>query len=311
MEHLEKILSHTQLSQAVGLELDETFIQDQDTAIYLLDEKVESFIEPRKRQSHKGTYGHALILAGSYGKIGAAVLSAKACLRSGAGLLTTYVPKCGYNIVQISVPESMCLTDKNEQVLTTLPELNRYNSIGVGPGIGMDEQTSKMLSSLLQTNTQPLILDADAINLLSADKALIDLLPKNTVLTPHIKEFDRLVGTSTNTIQRLEKQRAFSQKYQCIIVLKNAYTSVSDTDGNLYFNSTGNQGMATAGSGDTLTGIITGLLAQGYLPLIAALIGVYFHGKAGDDAVKQKSYSSLIATDIIEKLNIKNKKHIF
>lgn len=284
--------------------LSEAFIHEQETAYFLLDEQVSKQVKSRPRQSHKGTYGHALIMAGSYGKMGAAILSAQACLRSGVGLLTSYVPECGYDIMQISVPEAMCLTDEDLKSLSSIPDLKPYDAIGVGPGISCGDLTVKMLHKLLENCVQPLVLDADAINILSANNELIEMLPENTILTPHIKEFDRLVGSSSNTIERLNKQIAFSKKHNCIIVLKNAYTSVSSPQGAVFFNTSGNQGMATGGSGDVLTGIITGLLAQHYESLTAALIGVYFHGKAGDQAVKQRSFSSLIASDIIEQLNI-------
>ena len=292
--------------EVVDIGLNESFIQEQESDYFILDERTKNLVKSRPRQSHKGTYGHALLLAGSYGKMGAAILAAKACLRSGVGLLTVNVPKCGYEIMQISVPEAMCMTDEVSTILTTLPDLKPYDSVGIGPGIGKDAFTKKMLKSLLENSIQPLVLDADAINIISENKELIELLPTNTILTPHIKEFDRLVGASQNTPERLEKQQQFSIKHTCIIVLKNANTSVSSPEGKLYFNTSGNQGMATAGSGDVLTGIITGLLAQKYDPLSAALIGVYFHGKAGDQGVEHRSYSSLIASDIIENITIEN-----
>tara|TARA_R110000737_G_scaffold50895_2_gene71977 strand:+ start:17531 stop:19018 length:1488 start_codon:yes stop_codon:yes gene_type:complete len=290
--------------EIVDIGLDESFIQGQESIYSILDESVSQYVITRPRQSHKGTYGHALLLAGSYGKMGAAILSAKACLRSGVGLLTSHVPKCGYEIMQISVPESMCLTDENQNILTTLPDIKNFDSVGIGPGIGKDDLTAKMLESLLKSSSQPLVLDADAINIISANKELLKYLPRNTILTPHIKEFDRLVGKSESTPERFEKQLKFSQNHNCIIVLKNAYTTISSPEGRLYFNTSGNQGMATGGSGDVLTGIITGLLAQKYEPIFAAIIAVYFHGKAGDEGVKKRSYTSLIASDIIDKLNI-------
>ena len=292
--------------EVVDIGLNETFIQQQKSTNFILDQDVSKYVIPRHRQSHKGTYGHALLMAGSYGKMGAAVLSAKACLRSGVGLLTAKVPKCGYQILQIAVPEAMCLTDEHLDFLTTLPELKNYNSLGIGPGIGKDALTLKMLKSLLATKLPPLVLDADAINLISENPALANMLPENTILTPHIKEFDRLVGISKSTPERFKKQKAFSKKHKCIIVLKDANTCISSPEGMRYFNTSGNHGMATGGSGDVLTGIITGLLAQKYKPLEAAIIGVYFHGKAGDQAVRHRSYSSLIASDIIEQLNIEH-----
>ena len=290
--------------EVVDIGLNEAFIQEQESTYFILDEELERYVKPRHRQSHKGTYGHALLMAGAYGKMGAAILSAKACLRSGVGLLTTNVPKCGYEIIQIAVPESMCLTDEHQSILTRVPDLKAYDSIGIGPGIGKAALTVKMLKNLLEQKGPPLVLDADALNIIAENKALLKLLPNNTILTPHIKEFDRLVGTSQSTPERLKKQQTFSKKHQCIIVLKDAYSCISSPEGKLYFNTSGNQGMATGGSGDVLTGIITGLLAQQYEPLSAAMIGVYFHGKAGDQVVKHRSYSSLIASDIIEHLNI-------
>jgi len=290
--------------EVVDIGLCEAFIQGQKSDYYMLDEQVSKFVQTRHRQSHKGTFGHTLLLAGSYGKIGSAVLAARSCLRSGAGLLTVAVPKCGYEIMQISVPESMCLIDESEKFLTTLPRLEAYDSIGIGPGIAQNNLTAEMLRELLESCTKPLVLDADAINIIASDKELFRSLPKNTIFTPHIKEFERLVGPSKNTIERLAKQKEFSSKHSCIVVLKDAHTCISSPEGSQYLNTSGNQGMATAGSGDVLTGIIAGLLAQNYEPLKAAIVGVYFHGKAGDQGLLQKGSCALIASDIIDNLKI-------
>ncbi|TYP96043.1 NAD(P)H-hydrate epimerase [Tenacibaculum adriaticum] len=284
--------------------LDEEFIQSQEANEYLLDTVISKHVKVRERQSHKGSYGHALIIAGSYGKMGASVLASKACLRSGVGLLTMYIPKCGYDIIQTSVPEAMCITDENSNFITQLPNISKYSAIGIGPGIDKNSQTVSAVKQLLEQSKSSIVIDADAINILSENKELIKLIPKNSILTPHIKEFDRLVGESKNSLERFQKQREFSAKNNCIIVLKNAYTSISFPDGKLFFNSSGNQGMATGGSGDVLTGIITSLLAQHYTPGDAALIGVFFHGKAGDKAAIQKGYSALIASDIIDNIRI-------
>jgi len=292
--------------EVVDIGLNESFLDKRELSYFILDERVSKHVKSRPKQSHKGTYGHALLMTGSYGKIGAAILSAKACLRTGVGLLTSHVPKCGYEIIQTSVPEAMCLTDEALKILTTLPDIKQYDAIGIGPGIGKDGLTMKMLKNLLETCVQPLVLDADAINIISTDNELLKLLPNHTILTPHIKEFDRLVGASESTPERLKKQIEFSKKHKCIIVLKDAYSCISSPEGKLFFNTSGNQGMATAGSGDVLTGIITGLLAQKYNPLSAAIIGVYFHGKAGDKGLEQRSYSSLIASDIIDNLKIES-----
>lgn len=294
--------------KVVDIGLNEEYIQAQNSTYFVLDETIRDFVNVRQRQSHKGTYGHALLIAGSHGKMGAAVLSAKGCLRSGVGLLTAYIPNCGYEIMQISVPEAMCKTDENQKILKNAPDLKQYASIGIGPGIGKDACTVKMLETILMNSTTPLVLDADALNILSENKELLKLLPKNTILTPHIKEFDRLAGESQNTVDRFKKQQDFSKKYQSIIVLKDAITCISAPNGELFFNTSGNPGMATGGSGDVLTGIITGLLAQNYEPILAALIGVYFHGVAGDKAVKHKGYSALIASDLFDNLKIEHEE---
>ncbi|RKF03490.1 NAD(P)H-hydrate epimerase [Tenacibaculum lutimaris] len=290
--------------KTVDIGLDEEFVQQQDSKHFILNEKIVDILTNRPRQSHKGDYGHTLLIAGSYGKMGAATLSSKACLRSGTGLLTTYVPKCGYQIVQSSIPEAMCITDENEEFVTQLPEISKYDVIGIGPGLDTNEKTIRVVKKLLSESKNPLVIDADAINIIAQNEELKSLLPKNSILTPHVKEFDRLVGNSDTSTERFQKQLEFSAKYQCVVVLKNAYTVISSPEGNLYFNTSGNQGMATGGSGDVLTGIITGLLAQNYTPLHAALLGVFFHGKAGDEAACKKGYKALIASDIIDALRI-------
>lgn len=290
--------------KVVSIGLNESFIQQQSSQLFVLDHSITKFVKPRKRYSHKGTYGHALMIAGSYGKIGASVLASKACLRSGTGLLTSYVPKCGYQILQAYIPEAMCITDTNTDYISEIPTTMSYSAIGAGPGIGKNRATVKAIRQLLTHAKQSLVLDADAINILAEHQDLLQLLPNHTILTPHIKEFERLTGICEHSKKRFEKQLEFSKKHQCFIVLKDAHTSISDPNGNLFFNTSGNPGMATGGSGDVLTGIITGLLAQQYTPLEASLIGVYFHGLAGDSVVKQRGQNALLASDIIENLKI-------
>lgn len=304
MKGLIKIDNIKKLQEFVDIDVSDLLFQSDISNCFLLDESIVNFVKERSRKSHKGTYGHALLITGSYGKIGAAVLSARACLRSGVGLLTVNIPKCGYEILQTSVPEAMCLIDENEKHLVRLPNIKSYKAIGIGPGIGKDNSTAYLLKQLLINTKQPLVLDADALNIISTNQEFLELIPERTILTPHIKEFDRLVGVSENTTERFQKLKEFSRKYNCIVVLKDAYTCISSVKGDFYFNTSGNQGMATGGSGDVLTGIITGLLAQGYEPLLAALIGVYFHGKAGDKAAKEKGYNALIASDIVENLRV-------
>lgn len=292
--------------EVVDIGLNEDYMQTLDSTYFVLDENIQDHVKLRSNQSHKGSYGHALLIAGSYGKMGAAILSAKSCLRSGVGLLTSHVPKCGYEIMQISVPEAMCSVDKSLKAITEIPTIEQYDAIGIGPGMGKDLQTAQLLNKILKNGSSPLVLDADAINILSENVDLLGLLPENTILTPHIKEFDRLVGKSENTIERLRKQREFSVKYKAIVVLKDANTCISSIDGKQFFNTSGNPGMATGGSGDVLTGVITGLLAQKYEPLAAALIAVYFHGFAGDLACKKRGANAVIASDIYNHLRIEN-----
>lgn len=272
------------------------------SCFFLDDEMAEKMLKPRAKFSHKGTYGHALIVGGSRGKMGAAVLASKACLRSGVGLLTAYVPRCGYEIMQISVPEAMTMDDAEENLLAAVPDAERYDAVGVGVGIGQDERTAAMLSALLKQSTRPMVLDADALNIVSLHREMFGYIPKNSILTPHPKEFDRLTSPSATTYERLQKALALSAEWQVYVVLKGAHTAVVCPDGKVYFNSTGNPGMATAGSGDVLCGVITSLLAQRYTPLEAALLGVYAHGKAGDRAAAQRSQQNMTAADIVEHL---------
>ena len=282
-------------------------LQDFPSSYYFTEEKdIRAILRPRRRFSHKGDYGHALLIAGSYGMMGAAVLAAKACLRSGCGLLSTAIPREGYEIMQISVPEAMVrFATENEKTLINtdwlLNEKNEFSAIGIGPGLGLGEAAHNTLSALLSCKI-PMIIDADALNRLALSPELLQLLPQGAVLTPHPKEFDRLVGASSSGYERLQKQLVFSQTRQVTVVLKGAYTGVTFPDGRCFFNSTGNPGMATAGSCDVLTGIILSLLAQKYTPEEAALAGVYIHGLAGDLAAETFSQPGMMAGDIVRLL---------
>lgn len=283
------------LPEAIDLQnSDYLMIENEDVALSL---------KQRGKFDHKGTFGHALLMAGSFGKMGAAVLASKACLRSGAGLITTHLPSKGYEIIQITVPEAMVSADASSDHLSSLPDLTKFSAIGVGPGIGTNDYTGFLLQQLLKTVKAPLVLDADALNLLAAHPERLELLPKNTILTPHPGEFDRLAGPSANGFERHLKQIKFSKEQKVIIVLKGAHTSITSPDGCCRFNTTGNPGMATAGSGDVLTGIILSLLAQGYEPIQAAITGVYLHGLAGDIAASNVGVESLIASDIIKNIS--------
>ncbi len=267
---------------------------------FIEKEEVRKMIPPRSKFAHKGTFGHALLVAGSYGKTGAAVLGAKGALRAGAGLLTVHVPRSGYPVIQTVVPEAMASVDTHEFCFSQLPDLSPYSAVGAGPGLGMEKETQSALFELLAQVKVPLVLDADALNILSENKEWLKRLPENIILTPHPGEFERLAGQPGNSWQRLQKQMQLAQELKGIIILKGAYTTIALPDGKLFFNSTGNPGMATAGSGDVLTGIILGLLAQRIPPEHAAIAAVFLHGLAGDLAVKEKSENAMIAGDIID-----------
>ncbi len=255
----------------------------------------------RKKFSHKGTYGHSVIVGGSYGKIGAVILAARACLRSGSGLVSVCVPGCGYTPLQSSVPEVMVLADEEEKELREVSIPFNSAAIGIGMGMGTSKTTLEALRKFLQNIDSPMVVDADGLNLLSGEKDMLKLLPPLTILTPHPGELERLVGAWQDDFEKLEKARAFVQRYKCILVIKGAHTIVL-SEGKGYVNVTGNPGMATAGSGDVLAGVITGLLAQGYAPLEAALMGVYVHGRAGDIGLQSESVESLTASDITARL---------
>jgi NAD(P)H-hydrate epimerase len=281
--------------------LDQDFINNTGSKHYLLTHTlVKNIILERKRFAHKGDFGKAIMLSGGLGKMGAAILGAKACMRTGAGLLTMQIPQCGYEIMQTSVPEAMVSIDIQKDFLTQYPDLVPYNAIGIGPGIGTHPDTTKMIYKLLENYTKPLVIDADAINIIGKNRFLLEKLPEGSILTPHLKEFERITEPCQDHFERLELQQTFSKKYGVIIVLKGANSSISLPDGKIYFNSTGNPGMATGGSGDVLTGILTGLLAQNYKPTDVALLGTYLHGLAGDEAASRKGMESLIASDIID-----------
>ncbi len=285
----------------LNIGLNEEFISSLPSKNYFVTmDEARIILKPRNKFSHKGTFGHALIVSGSYGMMGACVLASRACISSGAGLVTVHIPKCGYEILQTTNPEIMVEADSTDNFISDNINLDKYNAIGIGPGIGTEKETQNVLKVLIQNAQIPLVLDADALNILSENKTWISFLPKNSILTPHTGEFQKLIGDSDNDYERLQKQKDFSIKHGVYVILKGAHTCITCPDGEVYFNSTGNSGMATAGSGDVLTGIITGLLAQGYDSKQASVLGVYLHGLAGDIAAENLSEESLIARNIIE-----------
>ncbi|OFX89553.1 MAG: hypothetical protein A2W99_14615 [Bacteroidetes bacterium GWF2_33_16] len=280
-----------------------TIINSTETPFfYIQNDYIKDHLKIRQKFSHKGTYGHVLLISGSYGKMGAAILGARACLRTGIGLATVHIPKLGYQIIQTALPEAMTSIDQSELIFSGINNPNDYTAIGIGPAIGTKPNTIKGFTSLLNDYLNPLVIDADGLNILSKHKELINKIPEHSILTPHPKEFERLVGKWKNDYERLQMQIEFAVKNKLFLVLKGANTSIACPDGTCYFNSTGNPGMATAGSGDVLTGIILSLLGQGYDSKFAAIIGVYLHGLAADIAIETIGEEALIASDIIENL---------
>lgn len=269
-------------------------------------------LRKRDRYANKGTFGHALLLAGSYGKIGAAVLAARACLRSGVGLLTVQVPRCGYAVLQTAVPEAMCLPDGHQHVLTGAPDRGPgevgslapadYSTVGIGPGIGKAPETLAMFRELLPTLQKPMVVDADALNLLAENRELLKLLPPGSILTPHPKEFERLTQPWDDDYQKLTTLREFAQAHRVVVVLKGAHSAVATPGGDVHFNATGNPGLSTGGTGDVLTGVLTALLAQGYDPVEAAVLGVFAHGLAGDRVAEQRGPVGMTASDVVDAL---------
>ncbi|MCB0688779.1 MAG: NAD(P)H-hydrate dehydratase [Saprospiraceae bacterium] len=263
-------------------------------------EDISAVIPDRATFDHKGTFGHALLICGGYGKVGAAILAARACLRVGVGKLTVHIPKLAYQVMQLGIPEAMTEIDDHDFWFTAAKDLTPYQTVGVGCGLGTKLSTAQGLRELLLGDHPPLVLDADALNILAQNKSWLNHLKPNTILTPHPGEYERLFGASPNSFERLAKQRQISVDYQIFIVYKQAFTCITTPQGQAYFNTTGNPGMATAGSGDVLTGMITGMLAQGLTALEASTTAVYLHGLAGDLAAEKEGQYALIATDIID-----------
>ena len=289
--------------RVLDIRLSKEGIEKIDAHYTMLEESdVRPLLLRRDPFSHKGTMGNALLVAGSYGMAGAAVLAAKACLRSGAGKVTVRTPKKNVAILQTAIPEAILQIDREETTFTEAVETEDFQALGIGPGLGTTEQTSIAMIAQLRRTQCPIVCDADAINMLANHHAWIQQLPKDIILTPHPKEFDRLEGHSADSFERLSKARDLAQRLQAYVILKGHRTALCCPDGHIVFNSTGNAGMATAGSGDVLTGILTAFLARGYKHREACIVGLYLHGLAGDIAAREIGEESLIASDIIQYL---------
>ena len=279
--------------------LDKTFINSTHTQYKTVErDDALAIYRPRNPFGHKGSFGSVLVAGGSYGRVGAITLTARAALRAGAGLVTALVPAYGYHVLQTAVPEVMCRVN-GDRALDKIDEWEKMTAIGIGPGMGTDEKTVLALAAFIEACKVPFVIDADGLNIIAMQPDLLGKLPRGTIITPHPKEFARLFGDNTNSMIQLDHARIQAMRYNINIVLKGHHTAVITTEGECWYNMTGNAGMATGGAGDVLTGIITGLLAQGYEPHNAALLGVYLHGLAGDLAARELSEEALIAGDII------------
>ena len=285
--------------EALDIGLDPEYLMTtQPVARLILKPQAQSFYKQREKYSHKSTFGHAVIVGGSKGKMGAIVLAAKAALRTGAGLVSACVPERGNDVIQTAVPEAMVLSAGEGDHISEISIPIENATIGIGPGMGQEDLILKALETLFSETKKPMVIDADAINLIAANKALLKKIPKDSILTPHPGELARMIGTWKNDFEKLEKTRELSKKHGLIVVIKGANTCILHGD-EMYINTTGNPGMATAGSGDVLTGIITAYLAQGYDPIVAAIFGVYMHGSSGNIVAQQIGFEALIAGDII------------
>jgi hydroxyethylthiazole kinase-like uncharacterized protein yjeF len=259
---------------------------------------IKLLMKPREESSHKGTYGHALLIAGNVGRMGAAVIASRACLRSGTGLLTVNVPESERIILQTAIPEAMLIfRDKTDH------DLSIFSSLGIGCGIGTEQDSVELLTHFLNHYKKPMLLDADALNIISENNLLLRKIPHHSIITPHPKEFDRLFGVHHSIEKRIDIAIKKAKELNITIVLKGHKTLITN-NGEAFLNSTGNAGLAKGGSGDALSGVITALLAQGYNPFVAAKIGVYIHGLAADMTLKTQSMESMLITDVIENLGL-------
>jgi hydroxyethylthiazole kinase-like uncharacterized protein yjeF len=269
-----------------------------ENIIHIDKKEILKHYKPIDAHTHKGIQGHALLIGGSYGKIGAMVLSSKACLKTGCGLVTVFIPRCGYEILQTANPEVMVLTDVQEKIISKVEFDFTPKAIGFGPGIGQDPETQTAIHRFILTNKIHLVIDADGLNIIAQNKDWLGLLPKKTIFTPHHNELERVMGNWNSEEEKFEKTVAFSKLHHLIIVMKGSPTFIIDGE-MIYKNTTGNAALATAGTGDVLTGMITSLLAQSYGPIDAAILAVYLHGLTADIALNEMGYQSFIASDVI------------
>lgn len=289
--------------ELLDIGISQEYISNAPSKNFITEEKeIRAMIKPRKKFAHKGNFGHGLIIAGSYGMGGAAVLAAQACVKSGIGLLTVHTPICNHNLLQTMVPTALVQDDVDERYFSSPTDLDFYQTAAIGPGLGQEDITVEGTLDMISESQMPIVIDADALNILSTYRDYLSNIPINSILTPHVKELERITGRCSNNYERLAKAKEIASKYQIYIILKGAWSAVITPDNITYFNPTGNPGMATGGSGDVLTGILTALLAQGYSSAEACRLGTYVHGLAGDIACSRKGEISMTASDIIEAL---------
>ena len=288
--------------QLLDIGLNKAFIEATGTNYHSIDiSDIKERYHPRTPFTHKGTYGTAFLVGGSYSMIGAISLAAMAASRAGAGKVRVLLPEAGYDIIQTLAPEAMCIT-KGEKHINEISGWTSTDAIGIGSGMGTASETVKAFAEFIEEAREPIVIDADALNIIAQHPELLTKVPAGSILTPHPKEFERLFGATGNTMQRLELARIQAMRYNIHIMLKDRHTAVVTPDGECWYNLSGNAGLATAGSGDVLMGIVTGLLAQKYTPTAAAILGIYLHGKAGEYAALQHSKEAMIAGDIINNL---------
>ncbi len=289
--------------QLIDIGLSHEGLQQLKTYLWITEQaEVRAMLRPRPLFAHKGTMGHALLVAGSRGMAGAAILAARAAMRSGVGKLSVHTPLSNIDILQTTVPEAIVQMDVDSDHITAAIDASVYQAMGIGPGITQSRHTAAALHAYLQQQVGPMVIDADALNIISQNKAWLTDIPADSILTPHPAELDRLVGHSATHYDRMNRARNLAISLRSFVIVKGHYSMVCTPAGDVFFNPTGNPGMATAGSGDVLTGIITALLAQGYLPAEAAIIGPYIHGLAGDLAATALTEECLTASDIINHL---------
>ena len=288
--------------RVLDIRLSKEYIDKTEANCRILEEQdVRRLLTPRDDFAHKGAMGNALIIAGSYGMAGAAVLATRACLRSGVGKVTVHTPRRNYLVMQTAVPEAVMQMDHEETYFSESVDSTDFDALGIGPGLGLVENTAIALIGQIRRTSCPIVADADALNILANHQAWMQQLPSGIIMTPHPKEFDRMAGsTSNNDYERLIRAQQMAEHIKGYIILKGHHSALCMPDGHIVFNATGNSGMATAGSGDVLTGILTALLARGYDKGTACQLGMYLHGQAGDLAAKEVGKESLVASDIIQ-----------